>query len=131
MDDGVLTSSLCQVERRKSKALEYSNAVLQGVVGERIGPYQLAIPLEAIPSNDGPPQRLREAGARYPAVASKWCIPPPHLHCPAAQIDPVSLAAALSRFIECCTADWPAVMQGPLTSVALSCPVLSAVDPAH
>src|SRR5580692_6254774 len=66
VDDGVLTSGLC-LERRKSKTLEYSNMVLQGpaawgVVGERKGPYQLAIPLEAIPSNDGPPQQLREAG---------------------------------------------------------------------
>ena len=32
VDDGVLTSSLCQVERRKSKTLEYSNKVLQGPV---------------------------------------------------------------------------------------------------
>ena len=66
VDDDVLTSSLCQVERRKSKTLEYSNKVLQGpaaksVVGRRKGPYQLAIPLEVIPSNDGHPQRLREA----------------------------------------------------------------------
>ena len=30
VDDDVSTSSLCQVERRKSKTLEYSNKVLQG-----------------------------------------------------------------------------------------------------
>ena len=78
VDDDVSTSSLCQVERRKSKTLEYSNKVLQGPaawgVVESAKAHTLAIPVEAIPSNYGPPQRLREARARYlcfPAVASK------------------------------------------------------------
>ena len=62
-----------------------------------------------------------------PAVASEWyvacfqhltCIAPPHK---SIHQNPESLAVALSRLIECCTADWLAVMQGLLASVALSC----------
>ncbi|OCL06242.1 hypothetical protein AOQ84DRAFT_224003 [Glonium stellatum] len=120
-----------------------------GACGERKGLCQLAIPLEAIPSNDEPPQRLREAGARYlcfpgsATVASKWyvacfhhltCIALPHK---SIHRNPISLAVALSRLIECFTADRPAVTQGPLGLCrfgVLPCIRICgfpAVDPAH